>query len=103
MEQVARDVEHVVQRVVEQIVALGAYSHAALKDVVAATGIRYHRQARGIAHYFTDRAAFAGARHAAALMQRYGVERRVDWNGARPPDCDCNNLQPTSIQMSPSS
>ena len=36
------------ERNVAQIVALGAYSHAALKDVVAATGIRYQRLERGI-------------------------------------------------------
>src|SRR5665213_19715 len=41
------------ERNVQQIVALGAYSHAALKDVVRATGIAYNRLERGIAHYFT--------------------------------------------------
>jgi D-amino-acid dehydrogenase len=65
------------ERNVQQIVALGAYSHAALKDVVAATGIRFSRLERGIAHYFTDHAAFDGAASAAALMQKYGVQRRV--------------------------
>jgi len=48
------------ERNVQQIVALGAYSHAALKDVVAATGIRFSRLERGIAHYFTDHAALTG-------------------------------------------
>ncbi|MEP6722249.1 MAG: D-amino acid dehydrogenase, partial [Variovorax sp.] len=64
-------------RNVEQIIALGAYSHAALKDVVMSTGIEFDRLERGIAHYFTDPRSLDGAAQAAALMQRYGVERRV--------------------------
>ncbi len=65
------------ERNVQQIVALGAYSHAALKDVVAATGIEFSRLERGIAHYFTNSAALDAAAGAAALMQKYGVQRRV--------------------------
>lgn len=65
------------ERNVRQLVALGAYSHAALKDVVAATGIRYQRLERGIAHFYTDQASFDGAAEAAALMQRHGVNRKV--------------------------
>ena len=42
------------ERNVQQIVALGAYSHAALKDLVASTGIEYNRLERGIAHFYTD-------------------------------------------------
>ena len=61
----------------QQLVALGAYSHLALRDVVAATGIGYHRLERGIAHYFTDAKAFASASGVAGLMRRYGVDRRV--------------------------
>lgn len=41
------------ERNVQQIVALGAYSHAALKDLVASTGIEYNRLERGIAHFYT--------------------------------------------------
>jgi D-amino-acid dehydrogenase len=64
-------------RNVQQLVALGAYSHAALKDVVAATGIAYHRLERGIAHFYTDQQAFDEAGAAAQLMQRFGVDRKV--------------------------
>ena len=64
-------------RNVSQLVALGAYSHAALKDVVRATGIEYQRLERGIAHYFTDAKSFDDAAAAARLMQRHGVERKV--------------------------
>jgi D-amino-acid dehydrogenase len=65
------------ERNVQQLVALGAYSHRALKDVVAATGISYNRLERGIAHYYTDAKAFATAGDAAALMRKYGVDRRI--------------------------
>jgi D-amino-acid dehydrogenase len=65
------------ERNVQQLVALGAYSHTALKAVVQATGIQYHRLERGIAHYYTDQKAFDTAGDAAALMRKYGVARRV--------------------------
>ena len=65
------------ERNVQQIVALGAYSHTALKDVVRATGIDYHRLERGIAHFYTDAKAFDAAAHASELMRQYGVERRM--------------------------
>jgi D-amino-acid dehydrogenase len=65
------------ERNVQQLVALGAYSHSALKEVVAATGIEYHRLERGIAHFYTDQKAFDDAAVAAELMQKYGVDRKV--------------------------
>lgn len=65
------------ERNVQQLVALGAYSHAALKDVVAATGIEFNRLERGIAHFYTDTRAFDDAAAAAELMQRHGVDRKV--------------------------
>lgn len=65
------------RRNVEQIVALGAYSHAALKDIVQDTGIVYDRLERGIAHYYTDQKAFDAAAQAAELMRSFGVDRRV--------------------------
>jgi D-amino-acid dehydrogenase len=65
------------ERNVRQLVALGAYSHGALKDVVRATGIQYQRLERGIAHYYTDQASFDAAGDAAVLMQKYGVQRKV--------------------------
>jgi D-amino-acid dehydrogenase len=65
------------ERNVAQIVALGRYSHAALQDIVAQTGIDYQRLQNGIAHLFTDEHAFAAAQDAAALMRRHGVERQI--------------------------
>ena len=64
-------------RNVGHIVALGAYSHVALKDLVAQTGIDYHRLERGIAHFFATQAAFDSACELAALMQQFGVQRHV--------------------------
>ena len=65
------------ERNVQQIVALGAYSHEALKDVVRATGIDYQRLERGIAHFFTDQKSFDMAGDAATLMRKYGVDRQL--------------------------
>ncbi len=65
------------ERNVAQIVALGRYSHAALKEMVAQTGIEYQRLQKGIAHIFTDEKSFASARSAAELMARHGVQRQV--------------------------
>jgi D-amino-acid dehydrogenase len=65
------------ERNVQQLVALGAYSHAALKDMVAATGIEYQRLQKGIAHYYSDLHSFESAAQAAALMGKYGVDRKV--------------------------
>jgi D-amino-acid dehydrogenase len=65
------------ERNVQQLVALGAYSHLALKDVVGATGIDYHRLEKGIAHFYTDEKAFEDGALAARVMQKYGVDRKV--------------------------
>lgn len=65
------------ERNVQQLVALGAFSHAALKDLVQATGIEFQRLERGIAHYYTSQKSFDSAGEAAALMRKYGVARRV--------------------------
>lgn len=65
------------ERNVQQLVALGAYSHTALKDVVASTGIEYQRLERGIAHYYTDQKSYDTAGDAAALMRKYGVARQL--------------------------
>lgn len=65
------------ERNVQQLVALGSYSHAALKDVVAATGIEYNRLEKGIAHYYVDQKSFDAAAQSAAMMAKYGVNRRV--------------------------
>jgi D-amino-acid dehydrogenase len=60
-----------------EIVELGAFSHAALKDVVAKTGIEYNRLERGIAHFYTDEKGFAEAKAGADLMAKFGVHRKL--------------------------
>jgi len=62
---------------VRQLVALGAYSHEALKQIVAGTGIEYNRLERGILHFFSSEAGLADGARGAALMRQYGVDRRV--------------------------
>lgn len=64
-------------RNVQQLVALGRYSHEALHTLVAQTGIPYHRLQRGIAHFYTDSKAFSSAARAVDVMQGFGVERSV--------------------------
>ncbi|GAA6142468.1 D-amino acid dehydrogenase [Hydrogenophaga sp. 5NK40-0174] len=65
------------ERNVAQLVALGNYSHQALKETVAETGVSYHRLTKGIAHYYTSQASFDDAGDAAEVMRRHGVARRV--------------------------
>jgi D-amino-acid dehydrogenase len=64
-------------RNVQQLVALGRYSHASLKSVVASTGIQYDRLERGILHFFSSQADFEAGAQAAELMRQVGVDRRV--------------------------
>jgi D-amino-acid dehydrogenase len=64
-------------RNVRQLVALGAYSHASLKSLVARTGIEYQRLERGILHFFSSAADFEAGAQAAELMRQVGVDRRV--------------------------
>jgi D-amino-acid dehydrogenase len=64
-------------RNVQQLVALGRYSHESLKSLVASTGIEYHRLQRGILHFFSTEADFDSGVEAAELMRSYGVDRRV--------------------------
>lgn len=65
------------ERNVAQLVALGRYSHASLKELVASTGIEYHRLELGILHFFCDQKELDAGAAAAALMRRHGVDRRV--------------------------
>ncbi|MFZ2986425.1 D-amino acid dehydrogenase [Ideonella sp.] len=64
-------------RNVQQLVALGAYSHEALKGLVAQTGIEYNRLEKGILHFFSSQADFEAGAAGAELMRQHGVDRRV--------------------------
>jgi D-amino-acid dehydrogenase len=65
------------ERNVAQLVALGRYSHASLKALVAQTGIEYHRLERGILHFFSSQDEFDAGAEGAEIMRRHGVDRRV--------------------------
>ena len=65
------------ERNVQQLVALGSYSHTALKDVVDATGIAFNRMEKGIAHFYVDQKSFEAAAKGSELMRKYGVNRRM--------------------------
>jgi D-amino-acid dehydrogenase len=63
------------ERNVQQIVALGAHSHRALKEVAVVHRHDYHRLARHRAFY-TDPESFEQAGVASRLMRKY-VDRKV--------------------------
>ena len=63
------------ERNVQQLVALGRYSHESLKHVVARTGIEYHRLERGILHFFGTQAEMDAGAAGAELMRQFGVDR----------------------------
>ncbi len=65
------------ERNVEELVQLGRYSHARLKELVAATGIEYQRLEKGILHFFSSQADFDNGVAGAEVMRRHGVDRRV--------------------------
>jgi D-amino-acid dehydrogenase len=65
------------ERNVQQLVALGRYSHQSLKSLVARTGIEYQRLERGILHFFSSQADLDAGAAGAELMRRHGVDRRV--------------------------
>jgi D-amino-acid dehydrogenase len=65
------------ERNVRQLVALGRYSHAALKALIAQTGIDHQRVEGGILHVFSSAADLDAGAAGAALMRRHGVDRRV--------------------------
>ena len=57
------------ERNVQQLVALGAYSHRALKDMVHSTGIETTCSERGIAHFYSDQKSFDDT-YAVELMRK---------------------------------
>jgi D-amino-acid dehydrogenase len=65
------------ERNVEELVQLGRYSHARLKELVPATGITYDRLEKGILHFFSTQADFDNGAAGAEVMRRHGVDRRV--------------------------
>ena len=60
---------------VPQILAMAFHGRRKLQELRAETGIEYEQSTRGILHYYTDRAEYAAACKAAALMRRHGLDR----------------------------
>ncbi|MEO6017615.1 MAG: D-amino acid dehydrogenase [Polaromonas sp.] len=59
---------------IRQMVNLGLYSRATLRQLRADTGIRYQQKTEGILHFYTSEKEFADAQGPAALMREYGCE-----------------------------
>lgn len=57
-----------------QIVNLGLYSRATLRELRAETGIRYDHLERGILHFYTSQQEFDAAQEPAHIMREYGCE-----------------------------
>lgn len=62
---------------IRAIVNLALYSRSCLQALRAQLDLQYDQQTRGILHIYTQPKAFAQARHAAALMNRFGLDRQV--------------------------
>jgi D-amino-acid dehydrogenase len=65
------------RRNMRQILALSAFSGAALRELRAATGIAYDDLQRGILQIYTERQGFDDAVRATALVRGYGIAREV--------------------------
>lgn len=57
---------------IRQLVALGAYSRTALRELRAETGIQYDQLTRGILHFHTSAASWRAAQRAAQVMRDAG-------------------------------
>jgi D-amino-acid dehydrogenase len=68
---------HRVRYNIGQLVRLGLYSRAQLRQLRDTLGLEYEQRARGILHFYSRADAFAAGAAAAHLMQDYGCERRV--------------------------
>jgi D-amino-acid dehydrogenase len=62
---------------IAQILNLGLYSRAALRELRTETGIRYDHLERGILHFYTNAAEFEAAMEPARVMREFGVDRQV--------------------------
>src|SRR5688572_3212246 len=58
-----------------QLVRLGLYSRAALRELRASTGIEYDHLERGILHFYTSQAELEASARTAQFMRTLGVDR----------------------------
>ena len=59
---------------IRQIVNLGLYSRATLRELRQRTGIQYDQLTRGILHFYTSQAEFDAAQEPARVMREHGCE-----------------------------
>jgi D-amino-acid dehydrogenase len=76
-----------------QIVNLGLYSRATLRELRRETGIEYDHREAGILHFFTDPGEFHAALAPSALMRELGCDRQV-----KTPD-ECIAIEPALAGM----
>lgn len=60
-----------------ELVKLGSYSLACLREIRRETGIQYDQLSKGIMQFYTSRAAFDHALKPAEIMRQMGCDRRV--------------------------
>lgn len=77
---------------IRNIVSLGLYSRAKLRELRAATGIQYDQRAQGILHFYTSEEEFAAAQEPARLMREQGCELDM-----KTPD-ECVAIEPALAQ-----
>jgi len=65
------------RRNIGQIVGLGIYSRAMLRELRRDTGIAYDQRAQGILHFYTSPGEFEAARGPVELMREFGCELRI--------------------------
>ena len=62
---------------IEQIVRLGTYSRAMLRELRASTGLNYDQRTQGILHFYTSEKEFESALAPAEQMRELGCDRQV--------------------------
>ncbi|HEX2013208.1 MAG TPA: D-amino acid dehydrogenase [Roseateles sp.] len=77
---------------IRNIVSLGLYSRAKLRELRAATGIQYDQLNKGILHFYTSEAEYAAAQEPARLMREQGCELDM-----KTPD-ECVAIEPALAQ-----
>lgn len=77
---------------IRNIVSLGLYSRAKLRELRAATGIQYDQRTQGILHFYTSEEEFAAAQEPARIMREQGCELDM-----KSPD-ECVAIEPALAQ-----
>jgi D-amino-acid dehydrogenase len=76
-----------------QLLRLGLYSRAMLRELRASTGIQYDHLERGILHFYTSQAELEASARAAEIMRGLGSDRAI-----KTPD-ECIAIEPALAAM----